>query len=123
MTLGRQRLKISTLEEGLVAFEQVLPLADAGVRTLLLGIRDAVIRTRTELDSIHISSLPFPNGVQPICFDCGDKNLEVVYTSKRDHCQLCAPCFKRREKRGAARVDNRRAEESVVLSTGLSTRL
>jgi hypothetical protein len=44
-----------------------------------------------------------------------------VYTSKRDHCQLCAPCFKRREKRGAARVDSRTTEESVVPSTGLST--
>ena len=118
MTSSRQRhrSKIHTLEEGLAAFEHVLPSADAGVRDLLLGIRDAVVRTQHELDQIHISSLPLPGGLHPICFDCGDKNLEVVYTSKRDRCQLCAPCFNRREKRGAARTENRATPSSAVSS-------
>lgn len=113
MMLRRQR-NIRTLEEGLAAFEEVLPSADAGVRNLLLGIRDAVLRTKAELDRIHVSSLPLPSGIPPICFDCGDKNLDVVYTSKRDRCQLCAPCFNRREKRGAARVENRTAHSSAA---------
>ncbi len=115
MTLRRQRSKIHTLEEGLAAFEQVLPSAEAGVRDVLLGIRDAVIRTKTELDQIHISSLPLPS-IQPICFDCGDTHLDVVYTSKRDRCQLCAPCFNRREKRGAARGESRAPQSSAVSS-------
>ena len=114
MTLRRQRSKMHTLEEGLLTFEQVIPSADAGVRDLLLGIRDAVIRTKTELDQIHISPLPLPSGIQPTCFDCGDTHLDVVYTSKRDRCQLCAPCFNRREKRGAARVDDRASHSSAV---------
>lgn len=117
MTFNRQRSKIHTLEEGLAAFEHVLPSADAGIRDLLLGIRDAVIRTKTELNQIHISSLPLPSGIQPICFDCGDKNLDVIYTSKRDRRQLCAPCFNRREKRGAARVDSRAPQSSALSST------
>lgn len=115
-TFNRQRSKMHTLEEGLIVFEQVLPSADAGVRDLLCGIRDAVIRTKTELDQIHISSLPFPSGIQAICFDCGDKNLDVVYTSTRDRCQLCAPCFHRREKRGAARPESRAPRSSTVSS-------
>jgi hypothetical protein len=116
-TFNRQGSKMLTLEEGLVAFEQVLPSADAGVRDLLLGIREAVIRTKMELDQIHIASLPLPSGLQAICFDCGDKNLDVVYTSKRDRCQLCAPCFNIRQKRGAARADSRAARSSAVSSS------
>lgn len=112
----RQRSRIHTLDEGLAAFEHVLPSADAGVRDLLLGIRDAVIRTQSELDQIHISSLPLPGGIHPTCFDCGDKHLDVVYTSKRDRCQLCAPCFNRREKRGAARTDSRAPQSSALSS-------
>ena len=116
MTLRPQRSKMHTLEEGLVVFEQVLPSADAGVRGLLLGIRDAVIRTKTALDQIHISSLPLPSGIQPICFDCGATNLDVVYTSKRDRCQICAPCFNRREKRGAARAESHALPSSALSS-------
>jgi len=104
MTFSRPRLTMPALEESLLAFDQVLPSADADVRDLLLDIRDAVIRTKTELDRIHISSLPFPSGIQAICFDCGEKNLDVVYTSTRDRHQLCAPCFHTREERGAART-------------------
>jgi hypothetical protein len=100
-TLNRQRSMMSTLEESLTVFER---------------IRDAVIRTKTELDQIHISSLPFPSGIQAICFDCGDKNLDVVYTSTRDRCQLCAPCFNRRETRGAARTESRAPRLSTVSS-------
>jgi hypothetical protein len=120
-TFNRQGSKRRTLEDGLVAFEQVLPSADAGVRDLLLGIRDSVIRTKTELDQIHISSLPFPSGIQAICFDCGDKNLDVVYTSKRDCCQLCAPCFNTRQKRGAARADSRAPRSPAVSSSQRSS--
>lgn len=114
MTFSRQRSKAQTLEESLIAFDEVLPSADADVRELLLGIRNAVVRTKTELDRIHISSLPLPSGIQAVCFDCGDKNLDVVYTSTRDRHQLCAPCFKTREKRGAARTESRSPRPSTV---------
>lgn len=115
-TFNPQRPKMHTLEEGLIVFEHVLPSADAGVRDLLCGIRDAVIRTKAALDQIHISSLPFPSGIQAICFDCGDRNLDVVYTSTRDRCQLCAPCFNTREKRGAARTESRAPRSSTLSS-------
>jgi hypothetical protein len=114
MMRSPQRSKAHTLEEGLIAFDRALPSADSGVRALLLDIRHAVIRTKMELEQIHISSLPFPSAIQPICFDCGEKNLDVVYTSKRDRCQLCAPCFNRREKRGAACTDGRSPQPAAV---------
>jgi hypothetical protein len=116
MALGQPRWKIHTLEEGLTAFEKALPSAHDGIRDLLLDIRDAVIRTKAELDRIHVSALPHSNGIQPICFDCGDKDLDVVYTSKRDRCQLCAPCFHGREKRGAARAENRAPQSPACVS-------
>lgn len=116
MTYSRPRSTMQTLEESLIAFERVLPSADAGVRDLLLGVREAVIRTKTALDQIHISSLPFPSGIQAVCFDCGAKNLDVIYTSTRDRHQLCAPCFSMREKRGAARTENRTPRSSAILS-------
>ena len=114
MTFGRPRSKMQALEERLIAFDQVLPSADAGVRDVLLDIRDAVVRTKAELDQIHISSLPLPSGIQAICFDCGDKNLDVVYTSTRDRYQLCAPCFTTREKRGSARAASRSPRPSTI---------
>jgi hypothetical protein len=116
MTLRPGRSNMLTLEEGLVEFDQVLPSADTGVRELLIGIRDAVIRTKTALDEIHISSLPLPSGIHPVCFDCGDMHLDVVYTSKRDRCQLCAPCFNRRQTRGAARGERQAPRSSTVSS-------
>jgi len=117
MTFSPQRSKTQALEERLIVFDQVLPSADADARDLLLGIRNAVVRTKTELDRIHISSLPFPSGIQAVCFDCGDKNLDVVYTSTRDRHQLCAPCFNSREKRGAARAGSRSPRPSTVSSS------
>lgn len=109
-----RRSTIQTFEERLIAFDHALPSADASVRALLADIRDAVLRTKSELEQIHISALPFTSGIQPICFDCGEKNLDVVYTSRRDRCQLCAPCFNRREKRGAARTDGRLPQPTAV---------
>jgi hypothetical protein len=116
MTVRRGPSNRRTLEERLVAFDQVLPSADVGVRELLISIRDAVIRTQTALDGIHISSLPLPSGIQPVCFDCGETHLDVVYTSKRDRCQLCAPCFNRRQTRGAARSERQVPQSSAVSS-------
>lgn len=105
--IREQHAKLITLEESLKTFEEALPLADRGVRDLLVNIRDAVLRTKGELEQIHISLLPHPSGLRPICFDCGDTHLDVVYTSKRDRCQLCTTCFHKRENRGAARSTSR----------------
>lgn len=113
--MREQRTKKTSLDEGLKTFEEALPSADRGVRDLLVNIRDAVLRTKAELEQIHVSSLPHPTGLRLICFDCGDTNLDVVYTSKRDCCQLCASCFRKRENRGAAR-----SEHETLRSTSLS---
>jgi hypothetical protein len=109
--------KFASLDESLRSFDEALPSADHGVRDLLVNIRDAVLRTKAELDQIHISLLPHPTGVQPICFDCGNKHLEVIYTSKRDRCQLCAPCFHKREQRGAARGEARGPQSTSLSNT------
>jgi len=111
------RTKMTSLDESLKSFDEALPSADHGVRELLIDIRNAVLRTKADLDRIHISLLPHPAGIQPICFDCGNKHLDVIYTSKRDRCQLCAPCFQKREQRGAARSDGRGPQSTSLSNT------
>ena len=109
------RICQGTLGERLAAFERAIPFADETVRDRLVEIRNAVVRTHAELEAIHLSAVSSPLQHRPTCFDCGDRNLDVFYTSKRDHCQLCAPCFRRREKQGVARAGSHASRLSASM--------
>ncbi|WP_447977240.1 hypothetical protein [Candidatus Nitrospira bockiana] len=87
----------------LAALDEALPHAAREVRDLLLHIRHSAVRIKTELDDIRASAPLWAHGKLPVCFDCGAKDLEVVYTSRSDRCQLCPACFEFRQQRGLAR--------------------
>lgn len=88
----------------LAALDKALPHAADDVRTLLSDIRAAAVRVHEALTALHEPTRPWRNGIDAVCFQCGGRNLDVLYTSKQEGYQLCESCFKEWEQRGRARV-------------------